>query len=111
MLPPPVGSATRSDGPCRFAHLSPPRGAQRQAPAPLRSARVIAFSRPHTPSRGLCRSLALLVVTVASPPCQLLGAGRRWSAALSVLPRRSRPAPQSGAAQPAAVRLLSRLPP
>ena len=108
---PPVGSATRSNRHCALPYLSAPRGAQRQAPAPLRSARVIAFSRPHTPSRGLCRSLALLAVTVASPPCQLLGAGRRWSAALSVLPRRSRPAPESGAARPASVPLLSWLPP
>src|SRR2546425_4854260 len=46
MFRPPVGSAMRSNGRCALPHLSAPRGAQRQAPAPLRSARVIAFSRP-----------------------------------------------------------------
>jgi len=35
----------------------PPRGRTRKAPAPLRSARAIASSRPYTPSRGLRRSL------------------------------------------------------
>ena len=43
-----------------------------------------AFS-PSSPSRGLCRSLPLLVVTVASPPCRFLGAA--LGAALGCLPR------------------------
>jgi len=35
----------------------PPKGHSRKAPAPLRSARAAASSRPHTSARGLCQSL------------------------------------------------------
>ena len=38
----------------------PPAGAQREAPAPLRSARATDSCHPSTPSRGLCGSLPLL---------------------------------------------------
>ncbi len=37
--------------------LRPPKGAQRLAPAPLRSARARLPLAPNTPARGLCRSL------------------------------------------------------
>ena len=55
---PPVGSATRSNGRCALPHRSAPQGAQRKAPAPLRSARATLPVTPPSPSwRGLCGSL------------------------------------------------------
>ena len=53
---PPVGVATRSNRHCALPHLIAPRGLQRKAPAPLRSARAAAACHPATPSRGLCGS-------------------------------------------------------
>src|SRR2546430_12606214 len=49
---PPVGSATRSNTAAPCLPSLPPRGHTRKAPAPLRSARAAASSRPYTPSRS-----------------------------------------------------------
>jgi len=51
----------------------PPRGHTRKAPAPLRSARAAASSRPYTPSRGLCGSLQLLHVGGCAAPADACG--------------------------------------
>src|SRR6266446_8785917 len=58
-----------------------PRPADDDSQGGLAGRRVL----PPSPSRGLCRSLPLLVVTVASPPCRFLGAA--LGAALGCLPR------------------------
>jgi hypothetical protein len=58
-----------------------PRPADDDSQGGLAGRRVL----PSSPSRGLCRSLPLLAVTVASPPCQFLGAA--LGAALGCLPR------------------------
>ena len=72
MFWPPIGSATRSTRRCALPHLIAPRGAQRSAPAPLHSARVMTSCHPPSPSCGgsanrcvpggqrLCRSCLLL---------------------------------------------------
>jgi hypothetical protein len=50
MFWPSIGSATRSTRRCALPHLIAPRGAQRSAPAPLHSARVMASCHPPSPS-------------------------------------------------------------
>src|SRR5438874_1770183 len=78
---PRAGTTPQGGGGVRSTPWHTPRPADDDSQGGLAGRRVL----PSSPSWGLCRSLPLLAVTVASPPCRFLGAA--LGAALGCLPR------------------------